>query len=755
MRPDKLAGLHRLVTLALLVLTVGAVASPAPASAQTTTRIGEVYPRAVNVPKTDISFRSLGFNDTLLVGLRSTLDVFIPGNGDMVLADDNWVEVVFSHSEVLDRLSTLNVRWNDLHLRSEFLTRDNVNRTVLRIPLPADRVDAEINRLSIIAYMRLGDEWCPDPDNPALNTTLYADTNVHYTFAGVRAPDLQPDLSRFPWPFLRLTHPRPSSVSFVVPAEGGAADLTAAARLAAQFGQLAGGKPFFTSLERDGQVAPEILNDQDMVLIGKASDHRMIQQLGSRLPLPLSGSQFTGPDGRLVPADHGVIQALVSPWNPGRMILVVSGASQEALDRATGVLTSRTFNKSLSGAYTIVSEAVAKTAKLPGIEDRAQGIYLLSFEDLGRKEPDVVSGAGGHRVVIPFESSPPGRRASYALTLVLSHSPILDINRSNVRVVVNGIPVSSVNLDRTNIDRTAVRVDIPAVVLRPGPNTLELVFTLRVENYENWCPAVAAEKAWAAVDPTSQIQLPPDQPNTRFHLGQFPYPFVRSGDATNTLILVSPRPEERRGSLDLAVILGRAMRSDPTMMRMAQAGQASREELSTSDVIVHGMPTSALQFGDIAKDLPIRLLDQGGRTIIADVGTLAVRDDARLGIIQIRQSPYSPERGLLMISGTDRDGMGWATEAMGTVGLAGNVVTVSPNPESGKPGAEPLRKTSYTIEGEQTRQVAPETAARGPSLAMVLAVAVATLIATVMGLLLFFTWRSNTRSRVGARTVDL
>ncbi|MCC7104122.1 MAG: cellulose biosynthesis cyclic di-GMP-binding regulatory protein BcsB [Chloroflexi bacterium] len=758
MRLDRLAGVCRLVSIALLALTIGSIAVPAPARAQSSpSLIGDHYPRADNAPKTDISFRGLGFNDTLLVGLRSTLDVFIPGSGDLTLTDNNYIDVVFSHSEVLDRLSTINVRWNDLHLRSEFLTPDNIGRTTLRIPLPADRVDPEINRLSIIAYMRMGDEPCPDPDNPALNTTIYGDTNVHYTYGGPRAVSLQPDLSRFPWPFLRLTHPRPSAVSFIVPAESPAADLTAAARLSAQFGQLAGGKPFFTSLERDGAVSNDILQNQDLVLIGKPSDHRMIQNLAAttRLPLPLNPSgQFVGPGNQPVPADNGVIQEVVSPWNPARRVLVVSGASQEALDRATGVLTSRTFNKSLSGQYTIVSEAQAKTPKLPGSEDRAAGVYLLSFEDLGHKEPEVVSGAGSQRIVIPFDSSPPGRRASYTLNLILSHSPILDINRSNVRVVVNAIPVSSINLDKTNIDRTAVRVDIPSVVLRPGPNTLELVFSLRVENYDNFCPAVPSEKAWAAVDPASQLQLPPDQPNTRFHLGQFPYPFVRSGDASTTLLLMSPKPEERRGSLDLAVILGRAMRSDPTMLKAAIGGQASREDLSASDIIVHGLPTSGREFEDIASKLPIRLLNQGGRSIVADVGTLAVRDDARLGIIQVKQSPYSSERGLLMVSGTDIDGLGWATEAMSTVGLAGNVVTVTPNPVTGI-GQDPLRKTSYTIEGEPTKPVVQEAASRGPSLAMVLAVAVAALIATVIGVLLFFTWRSNARNRVSSGTVDL
>ncbi len=650
-------------------------------------------------PEPDLTLRRIGAGDMTAYGHRATLDIWFPGYGDYELDEGSYLYLDYDHSELLDpKDSTMTAFIDDLPLASVLLTSSNAKRTTWRISLPKDRLKRNINHIALKYYMHLPDDICEDIDESALFSTVYRDSYIHYQYKSPLAfIDLPPsDLGRFPAPFLRSSRPA-GEVAFILPDNPTVEDYSAAASVAARFGQVAGGKPFTATLHFASQVDNTLRTDRDIAVVGRPDANAFLDQLSASLPLKHRQQDgttgFVDDAGSQIAPDSGVLQEMVSPWDKRYSVLVVSGNGDEGLRRAARTVSTRLGMKTLQGAYAIVTKASEELSRGESAGDSGSPVKL-SLRQLGVSDSPA-NGIGEHTITFSFDAPPPDNQQGAFLDLVLAASPLLDQDRSSVTVLLNWVPVRSYLLKTENSDRLTYRLQLPAKSLRPGINSMAVRFNLYARRAE-WCGPLAPERAWAVLYSDSALVLPVGSDKMPLNLANLPYPFVKNGTTSGAYLALPDDPALLTDSLQVAVILGRQALGDSTELRAGLAAELSNEDKRNHDIVVQGLPQGTNLLATIGPKLPLSLEVDAQRALQKpELVLLGLKDAANLGIIEIVPSPWNPERSLLVVSGTSEEMARKSYRALRDRIPQGNVATV----------AEDGRLATVMIAGDVERPV--------------------------------------------------
>jgi hypothetical protein len=116
-------------------------------------------------------------------------------------------------------------------------------------------------------------------------------------------------------------------------------------------------------------------------------------------------------------------------------------------------------------------------------------------------------------------------------------------------------------------------------------------------------------------------------------------------------------------------------------LQVATASSLTPEQRRSSHLVLFGLPGVNPVIQEVAASLPLRL-DASGRVVEGDTGVLAgVRDTVTLGILQTVPSPFNSQRAVLVVTGTNPDGLALAVRGLRQGGLRGNLATIQA-PES-------------------------------------------------------------------------
>jgi Bacterial cellulose synthase subunit len=659
-------------------------------------------------PLDQVVLGSLGYQDTTLRGRLVLTDYFVPGPGNYALSDENWLDLTYRPSDLLREQSVMTILWNGMPLQEVALQPTSDAATDLTIHVPRERVDPAFNRLQVQAALQIKNEDCVE-ENPARHLTIFNTSQVRYGY-GDRQPiavPIGPDLARYPAPFFTQNNPQPAPVRLVLPANPSSSELTAAVRVVAQLGQFGGSRGLPLEFSRADNLAD--LTSEHLVFVGRAASLPSLAQL----PNPPGGVRraedggYLDDAGQPVPAGTGVVLEVNSPWNPARAALVVTGADDQAVERASTAVASREGIRALHGQVALVSAVQSPeliTTPTP---------TLLS--DLGRSD-DTISGVGQHSISFAIEAASLAGSSSLPLDLDVSHSPLLDPARSSMRVVLNGTPVSTTSFRDLAPSRARTRVDLPPAALKPGSNTLSVEFDLSLPRLEDQqCARIPTEQAWAVLHADSAL-VPADAPGTPddVTLASYPYPFVRGG-RLDTALLVLPDHDLGDGTalLRLVADLGRATRGPVLAPRVVRASEFDPAMAADADVIVWGLPEANSVLGRLSERLPIQVDETGRRLVLSRDLTLAVRDTSRLGVVQEVASPWSAAgHSVLAVTASTAADLTLAVDALRQGSLSGNAALASrailqtpiagrtPTPEPlvvGGPPPQPLQVSTFRL----------------------------------------------------------
>lgn len=461
---------------------------------------------------------------------------------------------------------------------------------------------------------------------------------------------MQPDLGRYPWPLYERAY-RPIETSIVLPADLTPADLSAAATLGAGLGKFSGGDVVITAT-LDISVTDEILQNHNLIVVGRPGANRLLDQV--TLPLAL--------DNEVLEPDYGVIQEIQSPWNPYRMMLAVSGQTDQALARASQALNRNIRFPGMSGPAAIVQDV------LPPIPEAGKERRIdLTFADLGI-EDQAVFGAAQHLIRAGFDLPRSFELVKEPqLFLSFSHSPLVNGTISVLDVYLNSVPVGTTFLDDSNIVNGLLEVDLPSWQLRSGRNILEIQVEMHLSPDEDICEVFNDRRLWTVIHSDSYVRLPYQDQWVRPTLALFPYPFDEDVNLTDVLLVIPPRPNasELQTMMELAVRLGRAAGGDFIALDVTTADKVSPEIPHSRHVILIGRPSRNSLLRAINDQLPQPFApDSDLLEPILDTVVLLPDPTQSIGLLEEIASSESAEHYILVISGTTDEGMSWAAEVL-------------------------------------------------------------------------------------------
>ena len=334
------------------MLLVAAVMAPAPVTAQQA---------PAGAP-----FSAFGYGETDVRGGQGRADLFFALAPDTAAAGETLVDLDISHSPLLVGPSTLTLLAGGVSVASARLDAANVSHGRLTARIPSELFAPEGLALSVRTALRLTDDQCEDPSNPALWATVHASSTVAL---GTRPTPR--DLADAPE---LLTGRRAGDgVTFVLPASPDRELLRGAGIAAAEVGR------WQAAQRKDALVG--------LAGAGDAAGPAVIVAAGPDTPAGFtslwSGSVYTV-DGRTFSGDQGVV-ALAQDGPPR---LLVGGASPAAVARAAEAL-----HEPLSGpAVALTGERAA-----PVVADADPWrTGAASFAQLGIDRQDLI-GPGGAR----------------------------------------------------------------------------------------------------------------------------------------------------------------------------------------------------------------------------------------------------------------------------------------------------------------------------------------------------------------------
>ena len=584
----------------------------------------------------DITWEELGYRDLTLTAGTPRLWIYFYVPGDLTFVPGSYIALVVSHTGVQAiQPSTLTVELNDHVLDIVQLTVEIDTRGQVRVDIPAEYLQTGRNKLVV----SLEAVWDPcRRDTLPVDATLHSEGFLHLEYGVVPR---EPDLSEYPVPFYERTF-EPSVVYFVLPDVPTPRDITVAATIAAGLGRRSEGEIEIRSV-MPPELSAEILENYNLIAIGRPGTNTFISQLS--LPLSLAGANVTD--------EYGILQEITSPWNPRRMVLVVTGATDGGMAKAGMALNRQVSFPGFKGQTAIAEELV----DIPGEEVETIAVDQ-TFEDLGYGDT-VVYGTRPTTERFYFYLPRAWQMSeSPSLQLFFTHSDILTGTVSTLDVRLNGVPVASTLLDRSNAQDGSLEVELFSWLLQSGSNRVEVVVDMSTGVDE--CLYWTSHQAWTVIGRSSFLHLPYEQLPMTLDLANLFWPFTDEPDLGDTYVVLpeTMSQAEQDVLLNLSARLGTVARGKNIVLQTGQADALSSELKRTNHIVAIGLPSANPFIREVNDFLPQPFLpDSDEPTQIHNLAVIAFDPQRSIGFVQLLASPWNPDKACLVITGTDSEGV--------------------------------------------------------------------------------------------------
>ena len=281
-----------------------------------------------------------------------------------------------------DRNVTLSVFVNGSIVAAISLTNSEENIMTKRIEIPQGllkfgenslRIEAEIIPNSACNINRLQNDFI----------TIFSDSTITIPVGPPQLlnPDLSTDFRFFPEIVQRTSDMR--DVAFVLPQNDPVAWATAN-QIAMFLGRT--GNPSLSSLEVSfaDQVPQALLEEHNLIFVGKANTLPMLQEINEILPAPFDLGSNNASEGSLqvsyrVPegTSLGYLEILNSPFADNKVVLVVAGNSDEGVKFAGTALTAPELRSKLSGRFAVTSGVQVAVSNIKAISGSGSGFESI------------------------------------------------------------------------------------------------------------------------------------------------------------------------------------------------------------------------------------------------------------------------------------------------------------------------------------------------------------------------------------------
>jgi len=622
-----------IVSICLSTLTPSMAQGPAgdPASTSQPPPIGEVRVE-------EILWEKLGYDDRKLTSSVQAISSYFHVPGDLVFVPGSYAIFVVSHTgDSAGKPATLTVELNGHVLDTVQLTAENDSRGQIRLDMSPEYLKTGSNRLKFV--LTAAGNPCYGTDDLPVEVLLHGEGLLHLEYVVVPR---DPDLALYPVPFVERGF-EPSVVCFVLPDSPSSDDLTTAATISAGLGRYSEGEVQIHSVT-PSELTLEVLDSCHLIVLGRLETNSLFSQLS----LPMSLEQADIGD------EYGILQEASSPWNPRRMVLVVTGKTQAGVSKAGAALNRPISFPGFKGPIAVVEELLESP-----LDEVVETLAVdRTFEDLGY-EDTVIYGTRPDSEPF-FFYLPESWQMSEApsLSLFFTHSEALGDKISTLDVRLNKVPVGSALLDQTNSQEGLLEVELPSWLLGGGRNVVEVAVNMDLGTDE--CVYWTSRQVWTVISRNSTFHLSYEPQAVALDLAHLFRPLTYEPDLGDTCVAL---PEvlttaERDAFLNLAAQLGAAARGKHISLHAYQANDFGSTLRQACHIVAFGQPSSNSLIREVNDVLPQPFVPGGDEpSQVHNAAIISLDPQRSIGFVQLAVSPWSPDKTLLVVTGTDSEGV--------------------------------------------------------------------------------------------------
>ena len=505
--------------------------------------------------------------------------------------------------------------------------------------------------------------------NQQMALTIRTSSNMTFPH-GIVLPDT--NLARFPFPIYQDTI-YPDSALMVLPDQPTAEELQSAMALSAGLGRMSG-STILLDLTTMSNVTSDQFANNNLILVGKAASLPILDQL--QFPLSPNAGTFQSETGN---TDDGIVQMVHSPWNAGRVVLLVSGNTDVGVVKAAQAVSTGILRQNATPNLSVIRSVQESVEPFQQNTD-------FTLVDLGY-DSALLQRRGVDSVTYNFYV-PPGMTVNpdAYFELVYGNSALIDYARSGLVIQANGQPIGSVRFSDATAATTTnrVQINIPSSVVLPGTNTLEI--TSNLQPTDN-CSIPNLRGLWANIWSESRFHLPFIQTiaetNLAIDLADFPAPFILDPSLSTTAFVLQPNDlESWRSAQQLAAYLGDRGNGSIVLLKTFYADAIPDSARSGLNLIVLGLAPHIPIMTELNDFLPAPFETDAGIANERNMQvTFRIPPDSPVGYVELLPSPWNEKNFVVVAVGNLRQGATWAASALYDSSLrsrlAGNFAVVN------------------------------------------------------------------------------
>lgn len=434
-----------------------------------------------------------------------------------------------------------------------------------------------------------------------------------------------------------------------------AAEMQAALIVSAGFGRLTGGNLPLTTLPA-GELTDQIKQSSHLIFVGKGEGFTALN--GIALPVVYDGQNFKTPNAK---PEDGLIQEAVSPWDPSKVILVVSSESDVGILKAAQAISSGIIRVGDRSDLAVVSEVTPGKVVTSIPDDRTLadlGFETIQLNGVGYKTQDY------------FFLMPTGqilRKPAY-FKVMFTNSTFLNVDQSGMSILLNGQSIGGIRYTTESAKSvTTEEINISGYLLRPGTNRL----TIQAEHIPlTYCSDIVLKNLWTNIPNQSILHIPltPAKADIVNQITLANYTdFISTSPtlASTAFVVAQNSPTAFKIASQIAYQLGSLMTGSLVELKAAYAGQIPAEFRKNYELVLVGKASQLPIIAELGNSLPAPF-DNGSDVAQETVFEVIYRipPNISIGYLELLSAPWDSARNILAVLGSTDEGLSYSANAL-------------------------------------------------------------------------------------------
>lgn len=579
------------------------------------------------------AFNALWKSDVTLQGVYGTSANSFEISPYWNIQENAYTEIVYSSAgSAKAKASTITVYLNELPIETIYLPSNSVREVKVRVPLSKSLLKNGFNEVRVRSWHRLTDLPCEDDGNPGNWLIIHKSSLIHIPYKEKLSQTI---LADYPFPYVKSYSEKPIHFSYLVDQQSPSIDVKNAIMYNASD---LGKQNRFKNLELKMTLVKDFNPRQQYIYFGTEIPQSLVKKTDRAVGI----------------YEDKVTYYKMKSVEGGSILFVLSGNEKLLLNGAQG-LSHDMLMKQLKSNYAEMSLQDLKLTEKPYTPER------IAFKDLGYG--NVIMEGIKVTSAAYFIDFPDQWLISKGARIILNirYADHIDHKNSSITVMINNIPLGSVQLDKESSREKIISFEIPEELLSASSYNVTVKYFL--EGDFDCTDVFNRQDYWNYTSNESLLELP-HTIKAGFTLKDFPAPFIGNGGMENLNFVSSSNGTvaELEVLANIAAFIGHQATNSPEFT-------VTQDVLSVKkhNIVVGTWGNDLIRSKNNALNVPF--MENGKRLKVEIINKSVPILDKEVATAQLIHSPESPYSDLWVI-GSSKEGLKWINRFLSDLQLS-------------------------------------------------------------------------------------